>query len=60
MKMSRVMDFSRQRLLYLVVSGKSPGEVARGLGSDEEIIFRQLKLVIQELAGISKLEGCSS
>jgi DNA-binding CsgD family transcriptional regulator len=58
--MSRVMDFSRQRLLNLVVSGKSPEEVARGLGSDKETIFRQLRLVIQELAGISKLDCCSS
>ena len=58
--MCRVMDVSRQRLLNLVVSGKSPEEVARDLGSDMEAVFRQLKLVIQELAGLSKLDGRSS
>ena len=58
--MSRVTDLGHQQLLDMVVGGKSPEEVARGLGSDKETVFRQLKLVIQELAGISKLDGRSS
>ena len=57
--MGRATDLNRQRLPNLVVSGKSPEEVARALRSDEETVFRQLKLLIQELARASKLDGGS-